>query len=167
MRAVGVARTPVPQDQWPAHTVKIKGTPPRYSVALDRRPVNQFQVEPTLNFGNDNRRGLGGTWWRNRVRETAILERLLAGSFGGVREHEPVENSLDANSGELNSRAALRFRGEVKDGTNMASGQLLAAASEVRKDPPYEAARGAHRRRRGGSRLMRGHTVRLGQLRQR
>src|ERR1700752_815420 len=106
MRAVGVARTPVPQDQWPAHTVKIKGTPPRYSVALDRRPVNQFQVEPALNFGNDNRRGLGGTWWRNRVREIELRGGFLARSSGGVRKHEPVENSLDANSGELNSRAA-------------------------------------------------------------
>ena len=39
-------------------TIEIKGTPAPYSVALGRRPVNHFQVDPAVNFRNHNARGI-------------------------------------------------------------------------------------------------------------
>jgi hypothetical protein len=62
MWAIRVAGMPIPKNQWPLDTVEIKGTPSHYSVALGRRPVNHFQIEPAVNFRNNNGSGFPAPW---------------------------------------------------------------------------------------------------------
>jgi len=136
---------PIPKDQWPSDTVEIKSTPAHYSVALGRRPVNHFQIEPAVNFRNNNGSGFQATWPRNGVSKIAISARffdVLRGiqRCGNIRETKPVKNSLDANSWEINPRAALRIRGQIHHAIDMPRSQLLAAASDFGKNPPYQAA---------------------------
>src|ERR1700693_583474 len=118
MWAIGVAGTPIPKDQWPMDTVEIKSTPSHYSVALDRRPVNHFQIEPAVNFRNNNGSGFHACWPRKGVCKIAILWRPFGVVRGiqrrrNIRETKPVKNSLDANSGQIDLRAALRFCGQI------------------------------------------------------
>src|ERR1700674_5896254 len=103
MWAIGVAGTPIPKDQWPLDTVEIKGAPTHYSVARGRRPVNHFQIEPAVNFRNNNGSGFQPPWPRNGVSKIAIS----AGRFtnlrgirrcGNICEKKPVKNSFDANT---------------------------------------------------------------------
>ena len=104
MRAVGVTRSPIPEDQWPLDTVEIKGTPIHYSVALGRRPVNHFQVEAALNFRNNNGSGFPSPRLRNTVGEIAVsaccfpFSRGIR-SRGNASEAKPVKNSFDKDSG--------------------------------------------------------------------
>src|ERR1700693_4723051 len=118
MWAIGVAGTPIPKDQWPMDTVEIKGTPSHYSVALGRRPVNHFQIEPAVNFRNHNGSGFQAPWPRNGVSKIVISARrftVLRGILHGenIRETKPVKNSFDTNPWKVNPRAALRFRGQI------------------------------------------------------
>src|SRR5580700_5130279 len=145
MRAVGVASTPIPDDQWPLDAIEIKGTPSHYSVALGRRPVNHFQIEAAVNFRNNNGSGFQAPQPRNAVSKIAIRARrstVLRGAQcrENTRETKPVKNSFDTNSREVNPRAALRFCGQVHHGVDMPRSQLLSAASKFGKNPPHQAA---------------------------
>ena len=158
MRTVRVAWTPISEDEWPLDAVEIKGTPAQYSVALGRRPVNQFLIDAALNFRNHNGRGFQPPRPRNRVSKITILPRRLTVLHDihrgeGARETKPVKNSLDANARKVNLRAALRFRGEIENGVDMAGSQLFAAASQFGKNPPHQASRQSHGWRRKGCRL--------------
>ena len=73
MWAIGVAGTPIPEDQWPSDTIEIKGTPAHYSVALGRRPVNYFQIEAPANFRNHNGSGFAAAGLRNAVGKITIF----------------------------------------------------------------------------------------------
>ncbi len=144
MWAIGVARTPVPKDQWPLDTVEIEGTPAHYSVALGRRPVNHFQIEPAVNFRNNNGSGFQAPWPRNGISKIAISARrftvlLTIQCNKSTGETKPVKNSFDTNPREVNPRAALRFRGQIDHAIDMPRSQLLTAASEFGKNPPYQA----------------------------
>src|ERR1700722_20394471 len=75
LRAVRVAWTPISEDQWPLDTIKIKGTPAHYSVALGRRPVNYFQIEAAANFCNHNGSGFPAAGLRNAVGKITIFAR--------------------------------------------------------------------------------------------
>jgi hypothetical protein len=93
-------------------TVEIEGTPAHYSVARGRRPVNHFQIEPAVNFRNNNGSGFQAPWPRNGVSKIAISAHRFTVLRGiqhseNTRETEPVKNSFNANSGEVNPRAAL------------------------------------------------------------
>ena len=174
MWAIGVAGTPIPKDQWPMDTVEIKGTPSHYSVALGRRPVNHFQIEPAVNFRNNNGGGFHACRPRNSVCKIAILARVFAvlqriQRRRNIRETKPVKNSLDANSGQIDLRAALRFRGQIHNAIDMPRSQLLAAASEIRKNPAHQAASQSHGWRndwRDRSRCGAAHGAQLRQWRQ-
>ena len=142
--------TPIPKDHWPLDTVEIEGTPAHYSVAPSRRPVNHFQIEPAMNFRNNNGSGFQTLWPRNGISKIAILARRFTALWGighskNIREIKPVKNSLNTNSGEIDPRAALRFRGQINHAINMPRSQLLAAASEFSKNPPHEAPGESHR----------------------
>ena len=109
---------PISKDQRPLDAVEIKGTPALYSVALGRRPVNHFQIEPAVNFRNDNGRGLRTSWSQNRVRKIAISAHFIAAFRATLRcqntcETKPVKNSFDTSPREINPRAALRLNGQV------------------------------------------------------
>jgi hypothetical protein len=150
MWAIGVARTPIPKDQWPLETVEIEGTPAHYSVARGRRPVNHFQIEPAVNFRNNNGRGFQAPWPRNGVSKIVISARRFSVLRGiqrseNIRETKPFKNSFDTNAWEINPRAALRFRGQIDHAIDMPRSQLLAAASEFSKNPPHEAPGESHR----------------------
>src|SRR5271169_4734394 len=98
MRAVGVTRSPIPEDQGPLDAIEIKGTPTHYSVALGWRPVNHFQIEPAVNFRNNNGSGFQAPWSRKGVSKIAIWISFLAVSRGtesakNTRETKPVKNS--------------------------------------------------------------------------
>jgi hypothetical protein len=104
--------------------VEVKGTPAQYSVALRRRPVNHFQIEPAVNFRNYNGRGFRVSWSQNRVREIAISARLNADirriqCRRDTCETQPVKNSFDTNPREIDLRAALRLNGQVNHGVDM------------------------------------------------
>src|SRR5260221_5924492 len=121
MWAIGVTRTPIPKDQRPLNTVEIKGTPAHYSVALGRRPVNHFQIEPTVNFRNNNGGGFLATRLRDGVCKIVILACFFPVSRGirqseNTLETKPVKNSFDADPGQVNPRAAFRFRGQINHG---------------------------------------------------
>ena len=144
MWSIGVPRTPVPKDQRPLDTVEIEGTPAHYSVARGRRPVNHFQIEPAVNFRNNNGSAFQAPWPRNGVRKIAILARRFTvlrgiGRSGNTRETKPVKNSFDTNTWKVNPRAALRFRGQINHAIDVPRSQLLAAASEFSKNPPRQA----------------------------
>src|SRR5580700_2706322 len=51
---IGVARSPIPQDQRRAKQVSINGVVVTLSVALCDRPVNHFQPETFSQFWNGN-----------------------------------------------------------------------------------------------------------------
>jgi hypothetical protein len=135
--------------------VEVKGTPAHYSVALGRRPVNLFQIEPAVNFRNYNGRGLQAPGPQNRICKITILAHF-SGAWrglrrgGNIRKTKPVENSFDADPGEINPGAALRLNGQIEDGIHMARSQLLAAASEFSKDAPNKPA--SERQSRGRKR---------------
>ena len=157
VRTVGVARTPISEDQWPLDAVEIKGTPTHYSVALARRPVNHFQIDAAVNFRNNNGSGFQWSWPRNGVSKIAISARHCAVLRGirrceNTRETEPVKNSLDTNPRQVNLRAALRFCGQINHEVDVPRSQLLAAASELGKNPTYQAPGKSHcwNRRRCG-----------------
>ena len=105
MWAIGVAGTPIPKDQWPLDTVEIKGTPAHYSVALGRRPVNHFQIEPAVNFRNNNGSGFQALQAAKRCKQNRNFGATFSPSCAvssaarNIRETKPVKNSLDANSG--------------------------------------------------------------------
>ena len=165
MWAIGVARTPIPKDQWPLDAVEIKSTPAHYSVARGRRPVNHFQIEAAVNFRNNNGSGFQTARPQNRISKIAIFSRFFAvlGRIlccGNIRETEPVKNSLDANSRKINPRAALRFRGQIDHAIDMPRSQLLAAAPEFGKNPPYQAPGKGHRWSRSGCGIATGDAVR-------
>ena len=136
---------PIPKDQRPSNTVEIKSTPSHYSVARGRRPVNHFQIEPAVNFRNNNGSGFHACGPRKGVCKIAILAR----AFGiariihrrrNIRETKPVKNSLDANSRQIDPRAALRFCGQIHNAVDVPRSQLLAAASEFGKNPAHQTA---------------------------
>src|SRR4029077_19970552 len=124
-------------------------------VALARRPVNLFQIEPPVNFRNYNGRGLQAPWLQNRVSKLTILP-LFSGVWrgfprgGNIRKTKPVKNSFDTDPGEINPGAALRLNGQIEDGVHMARSQLLAAASKFSKDAPDQPA--SERQSRGRKR---------------
>src|SRR5580700_4725633 len=101
MWAIGVSGTPISKDQWPMDTIEIKGTPAEYSVALGRRPVNHFQVDPAVNFRNHNACRIATLRPRNGVSKIEFFPVFIAASRGVSRdgnfgEPKPVKNSLDA-----------------------------------------------------------------------
>ena len=144
MWAIGVAGTPIPQDQWPLDTVEIQGTPAHYSVAPGWGPVNHFQIEAAVNFRNNNGSQFHALWPRYGVSKIAILARFIAVLRGiqsreNARETQPVKYSFDTNSGEIDPRAALRSCGQINYVIDMPRSQLLAAPSEFCKNPPHQA----------------------------
>ena len=143
---------PIPKDQWPMDTIEIKSTPSHYSVARGRRPVNHFQIEPAVNFRNNNGSGFHACRPRKGVCKIAILPRAFGIARriqrrGNICESKPVKNSLDANSRQIDPRTALRFSGQIHNAVDMPRSQLLAAASEFGKNPANQAASQSHRRR--------------------
>jgi hypothetical protein len=144
MWAIGVPRAPIPKDQRPSDAIEIKGTPAHYSVAPGRRPVNHFQIDPAVNFRNNNGSGFQAPRLRNGVGKIAILAHRFNVLLGFRRSEsicktKPVKNSFDANPREVNPRAALRSRGQINHAIDMPRSQPLAAASEFGKNPPHQA----------------------------
>src|SRR5271169_6862338 len=106
MWAIGVSRTPVPKNQWPLDAVEVEGTPALYSVARGRRPVNHFQIEPAVNFRNNNGSGFQSPEPRNGVRKIAIWPRRFPALRGNLRseyacETKPVKNSFHADTRQV------------------------------------------------------------------
>src|SRR3977135_1617875 len=69
VRTIRITRTPVPENQWPAEPVEVECVPPCCSFARHRRPVNDFQGEPAVNFRDNNTRGFRRARGSNRVFE--------------------------------------------------------------------------------------------------
>ena len=94
-------------------TIEIKGTPAHYSVARGRRPVNHFQIEPAVNFRNNNGSGFQTLPAAKRCtqnRDFAACFRRLAQNpthAATFVKAKPVKNSLDANSRA--GRSSRRF----------------------------------------------------------
>src|ERR1700685_1488747 len=106
MWAIGVARTPIPKNQWPVNTVEVEGTPTHHSVALGRWPVNHFQTEAAVNFRNHNGNRVPAVGAQNGVRKIAIFlgfsTTIPARSFcQNFCECKAIKNSFHANSGQI------------------------------------------------------------------